>query len=67
MSIWPLSMPIRTFDMLLQVSLLLDDLVCLNLVIHLQCLEAVKANTTLRALAHLHDVLLYVFEGINFA
>lgn len=51
----------------LQCALLLEDLVCLDLVVDLEVLEAFEADTALGALAHLHDVLLDVLERVDFS
>lgn len=39
----------------------------LNLVAHLHVLELLEPHATLGALAHLHDVFLDVFEGLELA
>lgn len=51
----------------LQLPLLLDDLVCLDLVILLEVLEILEANTTFGTLAHLRNVLLDMLERVDFA
>lgn len=52
---------------ILQRSLLLDDLVGLDLVVDFKVLEAFKGYTTFRSLGHLHDVLLDMLERVDFA
>lgn len=51
----------------LQVSLLLNFFVRLHLVIDVEVLEALQADTAFRAFAHFHDVLLDVLERVDFA
>ena len=51
----------------LERPLLLDDVVCLDLIIDAKVLEAIESDTAFASLAHLCDVLFDVFESVDFA
>lgn len=57
---------IRSTNLLLQCSLLLDLIICLNLIVDLQIMEVFEADTALGTFAHFHNVLLDMLERVDF-